>query len=195
MRLIRHLAYLVAPRSSRAAPAICACTLLAAVPAPANDAAHVHGIVRLAVAVDAQTLAIDIEAPLDSLLGFEHRPRTAAQRQAADAVLKQMNDAASLFRPDPAAQCTPSKTTIDAEVLQAAAPAAASKDKDKNDEHAELAARVEYACKEPGKLATIEVGLFDAFKRIRRIEAQTASAQGQSKQTLSRNSKVLKLRR
>jgi hypothetical protein len=52
----------------------------------AKEGAHVHGLVKLDVAVDAKTLTVQLEAPLDSLVGFEHRPRTAAQKQAAEAV-------------------------------------------------------------------------------------------------------------
>ena len=39
--------------------------------------AHVHGAVQLEVALDGPTLSIALEAPLDSLLGFERAPRTA----------------------------------------------------------------------------------------------------------------------
>lgn len=190
--------------------------------------AHVHGLVHLDVAVDAKTLTIALESPLDSLLGFEHRPRTAAQRKAAADVLARMNDGASLFRPDAAAQCTPTKTAVQAEVLQAE-PAGAKHGKheehgkgdkhgthpkheehakdgkhahdkhgkgdkhEDHEEHAELGATYEYTCQQPDKLTAVEIGLFDAFKRIRSIEVQVAGAQGQSKHTLKPTDKVLRL--
>jgi hypothetical protein len=44
----------------------------------AQEHAHVHGLVSLNVAVDGRILTVQLEAPLDSLLGFEHRPRTDA---------------------------------------------------------------------------------------------------------------------
>jgi hypothetical protein len=58
--------------------------------AQAHLGAHVHGLVKLGVAVQGPTVSIELDSPLDNLLGFEHRPRTAAERQAARALLKQM---------------------------------------------------------------------------------------------------------
>ncbi len=152
--------------------------------------AHVHGLVNLDVAIEAQTLTVALEAPLDNLLGFEHRPRTPAQRKAADDAMKRLNDGASLVRPAAAAQCTLANTTIEAEALQSTAPAGA-----KEDEHADLDATFVFTCAQPDKLASIELGLFEAFQRIKRIEVQVAGPQGQSKQTLERPQKLLKLAR
>lgn len=162
-------------------------------PASAKEGSHVHGLVKLDVAIDAKTLTVQLEAPLDSLLGFEHRPRTAAQKQSAEAVLKRINDGASLIRPEAAALCKSIKTTVEADALQPA-PAAATKGA-KDDEHADLDASFEFTCEQPEKLTYIEIGLFDAFKRIQTIEVQVAGAKGQSKVTLKRPDKMLKLRR
>ncbi len=156
----------------------------------AQGHAHVHGLVNLDVAMEAQTLTVALEAPLDSLLGFEHRPRTPAQRKAADDAMKRMNDGASLVRPAAAAQCKLAKTTVESEALQSTAPAGG-----KEDEHADLDATFVFTCAQPDKLASIELGLFDAFKRIKRIEVQVAGPQGQSKQTLKRPQKLLKFAR
>ncbi len=173
------------------------CLLLATLAVPAlalaKPGAHVHGLVKLDVAVDAKTLTVALEAPLDSLLGFEHRPRTPAQKQAADALLVQMNAGASLVQPEAAAMCKPTKTTVQSDALQSAAPAAGKGAKE--DEHADLDASFEFSCEQPDKLTFIELGFFDAFKRIQKIEVQVAGAEGQSKQTLQRPAKVLKLRR
>lgn len=154
----------------------------------ARAGVHEHGVVKLDVAVDGSLLTLQIEAPLDSLLGFEHRPRTEAQRQAADAVLKRISDGASLFQASAEALCTLSKSTIDAEVLQPR-PAA------KPGEHAELEASFEFKCARPDKLFDIDVALFDAFKRIQRINAQVIGPKGQSQRVLKRPDRLLKLSR
>src|SRR5437879_845104 len=44
--------------------------------------AHVHGIASLQLAVDGNTLTLDLSSPLDNLLGFEHVPRTDKQKAA-----------------------------------------------------------------------------------------------------------------
>jgi hypothetical protein len=159
---------------------------LAALPlgATAKGGAHVHGLVKLDVAVDGKMLSLQLDAPVDSLLGFEHRPRTAAQKQAVEQVLKQMQDAAALFTPDAAALCKPTSTTVVAETLQKTN--APSDPKTKEPLHADLEARFEFTCEQPDKLGGIELGLFNAFKRIQTVQVQIAGAKGQSKATLKR---------
>jgi len=178
------------PSCSRFRGLLLLATLGIAATAAAKEGAHVHGLVRLDVAIDGKRLTVQLEAPLDSLLGFEHRPRTAAQKQAADALLKQMNDGAKMIRPEGAASCKSTKTTVESEALQSANPVDG-----KNEEHADLDASFEFACEQPDKLTFIEIEFFDAFKRIQKIEVQVAGAKGQSKQTLKRPDKMLRLRR
>lgn len=165
--------------------------------AAAKEAAHVHGLMRMNVAVQAQTLTVQIEAPLDSLLGFEHAPRTAAQKAAADALIKSLNEDRSLVRPAAAANCSPTKTVVDAAVLKPADKvAAAKKDGQKPDsEHADIDISYEFNCAQVDKLDTLTLGLFDAFKRLQKVEAQVVTAAGQSKQTMTRAQPVLKLKR
>ena len=160
--------------------------------AMARNAAHVHGAMRMNVAVQAQILTVQIEAPLDSLLGFEHAPRTNAQRAAADALVKRLNEDRSLVRPAAAALCSLIKTTVDAAALKPVdKPVAAKKDEEI---HADIDIAYEFNCSQVDKLDSIAVGLFDAFKRLQKIDAQAATAQGQSKQTLTRIQPVLKLK-
>lgn len=171
------------------------CVVLVLVLAPpaevfAQEHAHVHGLASLNVAVDGRVLTVQLEAPLDSLLGFEHRPRTDAQRKAAAALLDRMKTGQNLFRPDPAAQCSLRKTEVESDALQKAPEPGG-----KEDEHADLDASFEFECREPERLARMEVGLFDAFSRVQRIEVQIAGANGQAKQTLQRPDKVLRLAR
>jgi hypothetical protein len=161
--------------------------VLAAANAPAQEHAHAHGVVRLDVAVDARKLTLQLEAPLDSLLGFEHRPRTDAQRQAARALLERMKDVPQLLRPEPAAQCSLVRSEVEAPALRPLTPATSE------NEHSDLGASFEFDCKQPERLGSIEIGLFDAFKGIRRIDVRVATGKGQSKQTLKRPEKLLRL--
>ena len=70
-------------------------TTLPAVAGPGH--AHVHGQARLEVVLDGPVLAIALESPLDGIVGFEHSPRTAAQKQAAAQALAALKDPARLF--------------------------------------------------------------------------------------------------
>ena len=169
--------------------------LLAACAAQAHLGAHVHGLVKLGIAVQGATLSIQLESPLDDLLGFEHRPRTPGERQAARALLKQMQSAQGLFRFDTAAQCSLTRSEVESEVLDENKATAASDDHGTESEHADLDASFEFTCRDPTRLTSADIGLFEAFKRIHRIEISIATDKGQFKRELERPQHTLALHR
>ena len=158
-----------------------AAALLAAAPARAGKA-HQHGLARLDIAVDASRVSIVLDTPLDNLLGFERAPRTDAERQQADAAVALLRDGGRLFRIDPATGCTLAKVELASAALKlgdaAAAPAPEG--------HADLEARFDFDCKQGGRAASVEVGLFEAFKRLQRLDLQLATPRGQMKAVLQR---------
>ncbi len=157
---------------------------LSAWPAPH---AHEHGVGKLAEAVDGSTLTIDLDAPLDGFLGFERAPRNDAERKAAAGLLARLRDAAGLFRPDAAAGCKAGEAKVDAPVLEPGAKGTG--------EHADLELQFSFQCAQPQALRTLDVALFDAFKRLQRIDVQVATAKGQSKLTLRRPARTVTLAR
>ena len=151
---------------------------------------HEHGALKLDVAIDGNKLTIEMEAPLDNLLGFERAPRTDAERRAAADVLARLRSpdkGTPLFVPDAAAQCALGKAEVQAPVLEPGAKPAAK------DEHADLDASYEFTCAKPDALRTLEVGLFDAYKRTQRIDVQVAGPKGQAKVTLERPARKVQL--
>ena len=168
--------------------ALTAATLFIAHPSTqAAPHAHEHGVARLAVAVDGNTLSIELDAPLDGFLGFERAPRTDAERKAAADLLVRLRDAAALFKPDAAAGCKAGDVKVEAPVLE---PGYKGKG-----EHADLEAQFSFQCAQPQALRVLDVALFDAFKRLQRIDVQVAGAKGQSKATLKRPARAVTLSR
>lgn len=166
------------------------CLSFAAAPAWSAGKAHEHGALKLDVAIEGNKLTIAMEAPLDNLLGFERAPRTDAERKAAAEVLARLrspNQGKALFSADASAQCTLSKADVQAPVLEPGAKPAPK------DEHADLDASYEFSCAQPAELRSLDVGLFDAYKRIQRIDVQVAGAKSQSKVTLKRPARSVKL--
>jgi hypothetical protein len=152
--------------------------------------AHEHGALKLDLAIEGNKLTIAMEAPLDNLLGFERAPRTDAERKAAADVLARLRSpdkATPLFVMDPAAGCTLGKVEVQAPVLEPGAKPAAK------DEHADLDASYEFTCAKPDELRTLDVGLFDAYKRTQRIDVQVAGPKGQAKVTLKRPASKVQL--
>jgi hypothetical protein len=152
--------------------------------------AHGHDALKLDVVIEGNKLTIAMEAPLDNLLGFERAPRTDAELKAAADVLTRLRSpdkGTPLFAVDTAAQCTLGKAEVQAPVLEPGAKQAAK------DEHADLDASYEFTCSKPDALRTLDVGLFDAYKRIQRVDVQVAGPKGQLKVTLKRPARSVKL--
>jgi hypothetical protein len=143
--------------------------------------AHEHGVARADVAVEPTRIIVVLEMPMDGLVGFERAPRDDAERKAVDAGLARLRDAAALFAVDPAAMCKPSAVVLTSTVLGLGKPAAAAKDG-----HEDIEASYEFTCTDGFRAGFVEVGLFEAFSRLKRVEVQAVTRKGQIKATLRR---------
>jgi len=182
-------------RAIGAIAATAAALLLAPVAAHAHGKAHVHGVASLDVAIEAGALTVSLEAPLDSLLGFEHRPRTDAQRRAAAALLRQLQESGGLIKPPAAAQCAAPRISVDGQALEPAAAGTVAGGKDAKDGHSDISVSWTFNCGQPQQIGQLELGLFDAFKRLQRIDARIAGDAGQASRTLKRPQKTLALKK
>jgi hypothetical protein len=144
--------------------------------------AHEHGAVKLNVVAEGKQLTISMESPLDGVVGFERAPKNAAEKAKVDAAAAQLQAADKLFRVDASAACRLTKTTLMAPVigLGVVAPAA-----DKAG-HGDLDAEFIFECQDTSKVRQLELGLFDAFPGMKRIDVQAATPAGQIKRTLRR---------
>jgi hypothetical protein len=91
--------------------------LLAPFPIMAAEA-HVHGVATLQLALDDSLLHLNLSSPLDSLLGFEHQPRTEKQKTAVRHMADQLHQAERLFQPTVAARCTLKTYSLESPVLE-----------------------------------------------------------------------------
>lgn len=161
----------------------CTAVLLATVATQLYGAgAHVHGKATLHVAIDGGTLTLDFASPLDSLVGFEHGPRNDKQRGAVRRMAEQLHQAERLFVPTAEARCTKTAVKLESPVIPQALlapgePKGQSRPAVGKAEagHAELDAEIVFKCEQPGKLASVEVNLFDAFPHLKRVDARIAA--------------------
>jgi hypothetical protein len=144
---------------------------------------HEHGVARLDVAVEPARITVFLDVALDGLVGFERAPRDDAERARADAALARLRGAGEMFRIDPAARCTLARVDLVAPVL-GLGPAPANGGK--AGEHADLEGSFDFDCADAAKAGFVEVGLFEAFPRLARIDVQAATRRGQLKATLRR---------
>ena len=177
---------------------VCAAAQAVAQAAPA----HEHGVARLDVAVDAGRVTIEFDTPLDNLLGFERAPRSDAERAKVSAMVARLRAADTLFRIDSAAGCKLSKVDlvsvpIGLGGLGKAAGGSSSANSTANSTaiptatttastiaHGDLNGSFEFLCSQGARAGFLEVGLFDAFPALKRIDLQVATPKGQIKAVL-----------
>ena len=144
--------------------------------------AHEHGVVKLDIAIEAGRITLQMESPLDNLIGFEHTPRNDTERRRAAVALTTLRAADKIFRIDPAAGCTLAQVELTSAPLQLGNPEAGAAE----DGHGDLDGDFEFRCKDTAKATFIDIGLFSAFEATQRVEVQVAAPRGQLQRTLRR---------
>ncbi|SFP61201.1 DUF2796 domain-containing protein [Variovorax sp. 770b2] len=143
--------------------------------------AHVHGQMKLDVAIDGPTVVIDMESPLDNIVGFERAPKTDAEKATVEAAIAQLRAADKLFAIDPAANCKLGPVDLRSGALGLGNP-----DPSEPVGHADLDATFSFNCTNAAAAKFIDLNLFSVFKGLRQIDSQIASAQGQFKRQIKR---------
>ena len=145
-----------------------AIALFAIVPALSTAKAegpHVHGQARLDVVVEGTRLSLELDAPLDGLVGFERAPRDARERAALDGAIEYLQ-AGKGFVPSPAAGCKLASATV--------------RTPERGRGHRGLEGKLAYECANPGELKEVEVALLREFKRLKRVDARIVTRKGQA---------------
>jgi len=135
----------------------------------AAPAAHEHGVAHLTLVQERNAVTIALESPLDSIVGFEHAPRTDAEKAALARAGERLHDLAAVVALPAAAGCTVADMDVDlpfADAQGAAHDAHAHGHEDAG--HADVEASYTLECAEPAALATLSVRLFETFPRMRR---------------------------
>ncbi|MDR2819508.1 MAG: DUF2796 domain-containing protein [Desulfovibrio sp.] len=169
--------------------------------------AHEHGAAKMNISVEQDTVTIELDSPLDNILGFEHAPKTAKQRAAVQAMARRLHRADTLFVFTPAAKCALKTVTLESEKLddallqgkrekQKAAPAQGTSDaapaEGDHDGHGDLEAVFTFACAAPRSLKSIDVLLFKEYKGMQEIEVQLVTPDKQVSAELTPKSTTLR---
>lgn len=156
--------------------------------AAAAGGAHEHGVAHLSLVQEGRTVTLGFESPLDSLVGFEHEPRTDEQKQALRQAKAALANAAQVVTFPAAARCVLQSADVslpfDGEEHDEHKHDGQKHDAHEHEEHADADAEYVFDCEQPPALGTVTIGLFKTFKRLRRIDAEAATAAGQGKAVL-----------
>jgi hypothetical protein len=152
------------------------------VAAGAQGRSHVHGAASLGIVIEPGSVTVQLETPLDGLLGFERAPRTDAEKRRATAAVATLRGADALFRFTPAAGCT----SASVELGSAALGLGQADANEAHASHAELDGAYVFRCADTARLTEVDIGLFSAFPGMQRLQVEVAAARGQFKRDLKR---------
>ena len=131
--------------------------------------AHQHGAAEFKVTLEKRELTAIVEGPAEIILGFEHAPRTDAQKRAVQRARQQLNEQQALFALSAAARCEPQTRHI---TIDLPSPGAV-------ETHSEFTAEYRWRCAAPAELRYIDTGFLKTFPRARELRAQVVTATGQ----------------
>jgi hypothetical protein len=150
--------------------ALLACALLST-PLTAEEFeqhhAHEHGKVTLNVAVTGPALVLELDAPAVNVLGFEHAPKTDAERAASASAAALFQSGRELIGTPKTARCR----FVGAELTQ---PTWAS-----HDEHADYEARLTYDCADPRSLTWFEPWFMQKLLHVEALRVNLITPTGQ----------------
>ena len=151
-----------------------------------NHKAHVHGNAKLILALESDTQGnVDLDVPAESIFGFEHKARTQKDKVSEKAGLEKLRKAVPeviRFSPDLGCTFKVSKLELEAE----------EKDSDHDEkaeelhgEHEDVNLSYQVQCKKSLKGSSVQVGLIDAFSRIKGVSFQILKESGQKEQVVN----------
>lgn len=181
--------------------------------------AHEHGVGRMDVAVEKDSVAIDLDSPAVNFIGFEHEPGDAKEKAVLDEAVADLKRGDALMAFSPAAHCTQKRVRVSSSLLGDGGEAGhddhdheedadhhhegeAAHGHDHHDEgdsdehehdHADINVTWEVTCAHLEKLREIDFsGLFRRFTGTRSLRVQAALPNGQTASELTGKSPRLK---
>ena len=159
---------------------------LAAAAEKRQHEAHVHGVAELNIAVEGTKATVEIHAPAENIMGFEHEARSDSdkkKRDAALALLRSKADQMVLF--DPKLRCKSSAMqTAVTEEHEEGQEKRAAKEQKVSGQHREVQGTFTVACAAPLAGSRVKFGITKVFPEIHEVKVQVLGDSGQSGATI-----------
>lgn len=142
--------------------------------------AHEHGVASLNVALDGNTLELELDSPAMNLVGFEHAASSDADKTTVARVREQLADPRTLFTLNDAAGCSVTQQTLESPLF---GQAPAAHEHEHEHEHSDIHAHYALTCTTPGALTQLDLApLFQHFPATRTLHVQLIGPNGQKGQ-------------
>ena len=139
---------------------------------------HEHGHGALNIAIEGDRVSLELEAPGDDLVGFEHAPKTDAEAAAIAKATSLLSDPLTLFGVPAAAGCQVTEHSVERRKEEHDHDAAESEEEG---EHSEFHATYVLQCTAPTVMTKLDLAYFSQFPGTRTLTVSIVTEKGQTK--------------
>ncbi|MFK3775759.1 DUF2796 domain-containing protein [Pseudomonas sp. NPDC089406] len=144
---------------------------------------HEHGVAKLNVVLDGNTLELELDSPAMNIVGFEHAASTDADKAKVAAARQLLEQPQKLFGLAQAAGCKDDAQELESPLFGDAAHADDDADAHEHEhghQHTDVNAHYQFTCATPGKLTQLDLGpLFKTFPQTQKVNVQLIGPNGQ----------------
>jgi hypothetical protein len=153
--------------------------------------AHLHGITDLTLALEGNTLEINLESPAINIVGFEYKASTQKQIDAVEKAKSILESSPRLFVFS-GSSCTLQQVKADLSALVEGENHDDDHGQEKN--HREISANYRFECSQGKKLNAVSVNLIPHFPNIESIKAMWLTDSRQGATVLTAESNLIRIR-
>lgn len=141
----------------------------------ANGHSHTHGTSHLRIVEVDKMVSVEFEAPADDLVGFEHAPKTPAQKKAVELMTQLLKTPNALINWPENVNCVLQKTELTGGF----------------GDHTNVRVVHEYACRELEKAKDIKTNIFKNFSKVKTIKVESLRSGKSASKSLSNGKNAL----
>ena len=168
----------------------------AAVAGGKGHAAHQHGVAAVNIVGEGSTLTVQLEAPSESIYGFEHEAKKAADIKKRDSAIEKLKTSAEkMFVLEPGLGCKMSGSDIKPFVTEAKEndKKLSKKDEHKEGTHSEVHATFKFECTKPVAGSKLAFAAKKYFKSLSTLKVQVLSGEKQDGTTIKNDKGTVNL--
>ncbi|NNC99611.1 MAG: DUF2796 domain-containing protein [Gammaproteobacteria bacterium] len=157
--------------------------------------AHSHGEAQISIAIDGDQIFLTLVSPAANLVGFEHSPKNAEQREHADTTQHTLSDYTNLYELPADTNCEVAEKSVQWTFDRDSNNEKHTEHADTPSGHSEFEAEFLLTCENSAGINTIGVRLFEQFPAIERIRVEVLFDSSQIVEVLTPAKNTVKLAR
>ena len=139
---------------------------------------HEHGAAKLMMAMEGKKLQVEFEVPSESLIGFEHLPKSQSNRKNFNEAIKNLSDPSKLFSMPNKAECLLVGMNVSQSLFYNEEDHGHD-ESEKSEIHSEFKSNYYWNCQHLDEIDSIGTELMSFFPRIEEIRVNWISNYGQ----------------